>query len=162
MYKHPPVWPSRDPKDDARHSLADAIKTRAGNHGFEGKLFNIVAGGYMDRRMRDALAKDDPEVGRILDHTPRAVSLVVGPYGTPISEIRSDEEGIVYADIDVADCVEPRQLHDVVGYYNRFDIFKLTVDRSANRPISFEESPVSPPQREEEEKADVEAIAAHT
>ena len=25
----------------------------------------------------------------------------------------------------------------VVGYYNRFDIFKLTFDRSANRPISF-------------------------
>ena len=26
----------------------------------------------------------------------------------------------------------------MVGYYNRFDIFKLTVDRSANRPITFE------------------------
>jgi NAD(P)-dependent dehydrogenase (short-subunit alcohol dehydrogenase family) len=30
------------------------------------------------------------------------------------------------------------EFHDVVGYYNRFDVFKLTVDRSANRPITFE------------------------
>jgi hypothetical protein len=37
--------------------------------------------------------------------------------------------------------VEPKQFHDVVGYYNRFDIFKLTVDRSANRPITFEAAP---------------------
>ena len=41
------------------------------------------------------------------------------------------------ADIDLAACVEPKQFHDVVGYYNRFDVFKLTVDRSANRPVSF-------------------------
>jgi hypothetical protein len=26
----------------------------------------------------------------------------------------------------------------VVGSYNRFDIFKLTVNRAAHRPISFE------------------------
>ena len=38
---------------------------------------------------------------------------------------------------DTALCVEPKQLHDVVGYYNRFDIFNLTVDRSANRPATF-------------------------
>ena len=33
-----------------------------------------------------------------------------------------------------------KQFHDVVGYYNRFDIFKLTVDRSPNNPVSFEGS----------------------
>lgn len=26
-------------------------------------------------------------------------------------------------------CVEPKQFHDVVGYYNRFDIFDLSVNR---------------------------------
>ncbi|MGE5535862.1 MAG: carbon-nitrogen hydrolase family protein, partial [Acidobacteriota bacterium] len=48
-----------------------------------------------------------------------------------------DEEGILYGDLDLAACVEPKQFHDVVGYYNRFDIFDVTVDRRANRPISF-------------------------
>ena len=50
----------------------------------------------------------------------------------------SDRENILYADIDFSACAEPKQIHGVVGYYNRFDIFKLTVDRSANRPIAFE------------------------
>ena len=39
--------------------------------------------------------------------------------------------------LDLAAGVEPKQFHDVVGYYNRFDIFHLTVDRSENRPIRF-------------------------
>lgn len=66
--------------------------------------------------------------------------MVVSPTGNIIGEPLQDEEGIVYADIDVSQCVSPKQIHDVVGYYNRFDIFKLTVNRTANRPVSFEES----------------------
>jgi len=29
------------------------------------------------------------------------------------------------------------KIHDLSGGYNRFDIFKLSVDRSSNRPILF-------------------------
>lgn len=134
----PPVWPANDPKQSGYYNVANAIRIRVGNHSFEGKLFNIVAAGYLDSRSRDALAQNDPDIARVLDNSPRGVSMVIGPSGEPIGETLCDEEGILYADIDVADCVEPKQLHDVVGYYNRFDIFKLTVDRSANRPIAFE------------------------
>lgn len=137
----PPVWPANDPRDAGYYDVSDAIRIRVGNHSFEGKLFNVVAAAYMDARMREALSKGDSDIARILDQSPRGVSLVVGPSGRPVSEILSDSEGIVYADIDLADCVQPKQLHDVTGYYNRFDIFKLTVDRSANRPIYFEDAP---------------------
>ena len=64
--------------------------------------------------------------------------MVTGPNGEILGQPMSHEEGILYVDIDLAECVEPKQVHDVVGYYNRFDVFKLTVNRSANRPISFE------------------------
>jgi hypothetical protein len=47
------------------------------------------------------------------------------------------DEGILYADIDLAQSVEPKQFHDVVGSYNRFDIFTLTVNRSARLPATF-------------------------
>ncbi len=135
---YPPVWPTRDPKEGGNYDLANAIRIRAGAHSFEAKCFTVVASGFMDKAMRDELAKLDNEAGRILDNTPRGVSMVLGPSAEPIGDTRSDEEGILYADIDLAACVEPKQFHDVVGYYNRFDIFKLLVDRSANRPISFE------------------------
>jgi hypothetical protein len=42
--------------------------------------------------------------------------------------------------------VEPKQFHDVVGYYNRFDVFDLTVNRTRPRPARFiEDEPLSPP-----------------
>ena len=135
---YPPVWPSHDPKEGGNYDLANAIRIRAGAHSFEAKCFTVVASGFMDKAMRDELAKLDTEAGRILDATPRGVSMVIGPDGEPVGQSLSAEEGILYADIDLAACVEPKQIHDVVGYYNRFDIFKLTVDRSANRPITFE------------------------
>lgn len=134
---YPPVWPTRDPKEGGNYDLANAIRIRAGAHSFEAKCFTVVAAAYMDESMRNQLAVDQ-EISRILDHTPRGVSMVLGPTGDPIGDALSDTEGILYADIDLSACVEPKQFHDVVGYYNRFDIFKLSVDRSANRPISFE------------------------
>jgi hypothetical protein len=72
-----------------------------------------------------------------IKHPPRGVSVVIGPTGVPVSEVVSGEEKILYCDIDLKECVEPKQFHDVVGYYNRFDIFRLEVDRSGRRPVSF-------------------------
>lgn len=57
-----------------------------------------------------------------------------------MSDVLSEHEGIVYSDIDIARCVEPKQFHDVVGYYNRFDIFRLAVDRTPREPATFLET----------------------
>lgn len=58
--------------------------------------------------------------------------------GAVIGKELQDEEGILYADIDLAQTVAPRQLRDVAGYYNRFDVFKLNVERTPNKPAWFE------------------------
>ncbi len=149
---YPPVWPTKDPKGGGNYNLSNAIRIRAGAHSFEAKAFNIVVSAFMDEAMRDALAEGDSEVARILEASPRGVSMVIGPTGETIGNVLSDSEGILYADIDLAQCVEPKQFHDVVGYYNRFDIFKLTVNRTANRPIAFEAS--DDPTREEDVRGD--------
>jgi aliphatic nitrilase len=131
------VWPTRDPKGGGNYDLAGAIRIRAGAHSFEAKAFNIVASGILDRAMRDELATLGPEAVRVLEESPRAVSMVIGPSGEPISDILSDHEGLLYATIDTRACVEPKQFHDVVGYYNRFDVFNLTVDRTRQRPVRW-------------------------
>ncbi len=137
---YPPKWPTHDPAAGANYDLEHAIRLRAGAHSFEGKLFNVVVSGFLDKTARDLLAARDPDAGRILDESPRGVSVVIGPDGAPVSDTLRDSEGLLYADIDLSACVEPKQYHDVTGGYNRFDIFKLTVDRSARRPVSFEAS----------------------
>jgi len=48
-----------------------------------------------------------------------------------------DDEGIVYADIDLDRCIQPKQMHDIVGHYNRFDIFDLRVNRRPLAPLGL-------------------------
>jgi hypothetical protein len=37
-------------------------------------------------------------------------------------------------------CVEPKQFHDIAGYYNRFDVFELKVRRERLQPIAFSDA----------------------
>ena len=134
---YPPVWPTRDPRGGGNYDLAAAIRIRAGAHSFEAKAFNVVASAFLDTATRDALASISPDAARVLDGSPRSISVVIAPTGDAVSDVMRDAEGILYAEIDTAACVEPKQFHDVTGGYNRFDVFQLTVNRSANRPVTF-------------------------
>ena len=135
----PPIWPTRPQAAEGNYDNVTANRIRASAHSFEAKAFGVVTAGFMDKAMRDALAARDQKVARVLDETPRAASFVIDPTGRQISETLQNEEGIVYADIDLKACIEPKQFHDVVGYYNRFDIFDLTVQRRRRHPVTFTE-----------------------
>ena len=50
-----------------------------------------------------------------------------------------DDEGIVYADIDLNRCIQPKQMHDIIGHYNRFDVFSLHVNREPQRTVFLDE-----------------------
>lgn len=63
--------------------------------------------------------------------------MMLGPSGEIISDTLSETEGLLYQDVDIAQCVEPKQFHDVVGYYNRFDVFDLKVNRKRLAPIAL-------------------------
>ncbi|MEQ8786923.1 MAG: carbon-nitrogen hydrolase family protein [Pirellulaceae bacterium] len=145
LANYPPIWPSQDPRDGGNYDLAQAIRLRTAAHSFEAKAFNLVAAGFMDQAMFTFLAELHADAARILEGSPRGVSLATNPSGETIGDQLRDEEGILYVDCDVAACVRPKQFHDISGGYNRFDIFHLTVDRSANRPVTFVdgESPTS-------------------
>jgi aliphatic nitrilase len=135
---YPAVWPTRPPDEPGNYDLAQAIRIRAGGHAFEAKVFNLVASSCVDETLRrvieGALGR---EALRILNQSPRGISAVLDPTGTPIGDSLCRDEGILYANIDLAQSVEPKQFHDVVGYYNRFDIFALSVNRAALRPVKF-------------------------
>jgi aliphatic nitrilase len=135
---YPPAWPTRPPGGPGNYDLAQAIRIRAGAHAFEAKVFNVVASSCVDSTLRHAVEGAlGREPLRILDESPRGISVVIGPDGTALGDALCRDEGILYADIDLAQCVEPKQFHDVVGSYNRFDIFTLSVDRSPRPPASF-------------------------
>jgi aliphatic nitrilase len=135
---YPPVWPTRPPEGPGNYDLGQAIRIRAGAHAFEGKVFNLVASSCVDPTLRHAIgAALGRESLRILEQSPRGISMILDPTGTRLGETLCRDEGILYAEIDLAQSVEPKQFHDVVGSYNRFDIFTLSVDRSPRRAATF-------------------------
>jgi aliphatic nitrilase len=69
-----------------------------------------------------------------------AFSGVIGPDGRTVGKPLIDDEGIVYADVDLAKCIQPRQMHDIVGHYNRFDIFDLRVNRRTLQPVQYSDN----------------------
>jgi aliphatic nitrilase len=119
------------------YDMADAIAVRTAAHSFEGKVFSVVSCSTISPEIVDTVAGDDEEVRRMLARPRSALSGIFGPDGRPVTEPLVDDEGIVYAEIDLAKCIQPKQMHDIVGHYNRFDVFQLHVDNTPRTPVTF-------------------------
>jgi len=119
------------------YDMAEAIKVRAMAHSFEGKVFTVVACSTISQEIRDRMEEAFPGAGELLARRNSAFSGVIGPDGRVAGVPLIDEEGIVYAELDLARCIQPRQMHDITGHYNRFDVFDLRVNRRALAPATF-------------------------
>ena len=119
------------------YDMAEAIKIRAAAHSFEGKLFTIVSCSTISQEIMDALKEDVPNVEELLSRKSSAFSGFIGPNGAVIGEPLIDTEGMIYADIDLSKCIQPKQMHDILGHYNRFDIFDLRVNVAPTKKITF-------------------------
>lgn len=132
------------PTAPAEYDMVEAIKVRAAAHSFEGKVFTVVACSAITPEIVDAIAHDD-ESRAMLERKHSAFSGIFGPDGRLISEPLIDVEGIVYADVDLNKCIQPKQMHDIIGHYNRFDVFQLHVNRTPQPTIVFNELPPADP-----------------
>lgn len=119
------------------YNMAEAIKIRAAAHSFEGKLFTIVSCSTISKEIMEAMKADVPNAEELLTRKDSAFSGIIGPTGAVIGQPLIDEEGIVYAEIDLEKCIQPKQMHDILGHYNRFDIFDLRVNVAPKRNISL-------------------------
>lgn len=119
------------------YNMAEAIKIRAAAHSFEGKLFTIVSCSTISKEIMEVLKPDVLNIEDLLTRKSSAFSGIIGPNGAVVGEPLIDDEGIVYADIDLEKCIQPKQMHDILGHYNRFDIFDLRVNTAPTRKITF-------------------------
>lgn len=119
------------------YDMAEAIKLRAMAHSFEGKVYTVVSCSTISPKIVEQMDVAFPGSRELLVRKNSAFSGVIGPDGRLVGEPLIDDEGIVYADIDLARCIQPRQMHDITGNYNRFDIFDLRVDRRNLQSASF-------------------------
>jgi nitrilase len=64
----------------------------------------------------------------------RGGSTIIGPLGDVIAGPLYGEEGILYADLDMADVVRSKFDFDVVGHYARRDVFQFRVNEKPGEP----------------------------
>ncbi|KAL7794284.1 nitrilase [Trichoderma ceciliae] len=68
----------------------------------------------------------------------RGGSSIVSPFGDVIAGPQwEDEDNLIYADIDLRDCIRGRLDLDTAGSYSRNDAFKLTVDGLDMDPLPY-------------------------
>ncbi|MDP9968959.1 aliphatic nitrilase [Variovorax paradoxus] len=127
------------PVAPVEYDMADAIKVRSAAHSFEGKVFTIVSCSTISEEIIATLEKDFPKARELLTRKSSAFSGFLGPDGRTLGTPLIDDEGIVYADIDLSRCIQPRQMHDITGHYNRFDIFDLRVNRREMKSARFDD-----------------------
>jgi nitrilase len=125
------------PVAPADYDMTEAIRVRSAAHSFEGKVYTIVSCSTISDEIVEAMSATHPQSRDMLRRPNSAFSGILGPDGRVIGEPLIDREGIVYADIDLGRCIQPRQMHDITGHYNRFDVFDLRVNRRKLSPTRF-------------------------
>lgn len=133
---YPAVWPFRNPLTSSAYDLRESIRFRAASYSFEAKTFTVVSAGVLDEETLSGMSCADEEIRQILLACPRACSMIVGPTGELISDILQDTEGMVLAEADTSALTELKRHHDMAGYYNREDIFRVEV--KADRPHTLD------------------------
>ena len=77
------------------------------------------------------------------DWASRGNTVIVDPYGEILAGPITEQEGILYAEIDTEAVRQSRRQFDVVGHYARPDVFRLAVNERAMTPVVFGETPTA-------------------
>ncbi|KAL5118538.1 hypothetical protein ACEQ8H_003553 [Pleosporales sp. CAS-2024a] len=170
----PAIWPTRsivgrkegdgnaDTSSPLNYDNLAANRMRAAAHSFEAKCFGVACAAHLGQDAIETVVEgaSQPEfVAQTLRSMPRASTFFLDPTGAPhpsftyqtfsdeaqpTSHLRG-EEGILYADMDLDACIEGKQYHDVVGGYQRLDLFNLKVNRYRKHPVTFAPGPPTSP-----------------
>jgi nitrilase len=120
------------PKD---YDMAEAIKLRTQAHCFEGKVFSVVATSTISDEIITEMEKIRPDARELLERKSSAYSGIIGPDGRSVGDELIDDEGIAYGEVDLNRCIQPKQMHDIVGHYQRFDVFNFSVNTAPQGPV---------------------------
>jgi nitrilase len=163
----PSIWPTRVPQKRAHDGEGSTVlpspanydnlaanRTRAAAHCFEAKCFGVACSGHLGEDAIEAVvdgASQPESVEETLRAMPRAATFFLDPSGAPLPSFTysaageaeptphlQNEEGILYADMDLDACIEGKQYHDLSGGYQRLDVFNLRVDRTRREPVRFD------------------------
>ena len=127
---HVASWPNHRNKG-ANFPASDRAASAGRAVAMMSKAFVINALGVLNEEMIVMLAANDDDRVFLRDPNNSGGSTIINPESVVIAGPMGNEEGILYADIDLEACVRAKISHDLAGHYNRADIFNVRVNRTA-------------------------------
>ena len=125
---HVASWPNHGA---ASHlSRADRATSSGRAFAMMAKAYVVNVGCPVTEAMADTYAATEADRAFLLDPKLSGGSSIIDPTSVVIAGPMGNEEGILYADIDLEVCVREKITHDLAGHYNRADIFNLSVNRN--------------------------------
>ena len=103
----------------------------------EGRCFVLGCNQYVTRDMYPENLQDHPELVDLPEVMCRGGSVIISPLGEILAGPLYDQEGILYADLDMNEIIRAKVDFDVVGHYSRPDVFQLSVNEKPNIPVSY-------------------------
>jgi nitrilase len=154
---HVASWPSFTLYRGTAYALGHEVNLAASQiYALEGGCFVLHTSAITGQDMFDMLC-DTPEKTALLNadggKPGGGYSMIFGPDGQPLVEhLPQDQEGILYADIDLAMISIAKAAYDPSGHYSRGDVVRLMVNRNPRHAtVGFNEGPK---ERGAEAKAD--------
>ena len=135
---HVGAWPSFSLYDPFAHALGHEVNNAASKiYAVEGSCFVLAPCAVVSQAMIDELC-DSPEKHAFL-HAGGGHAVIYGPDGSSLAEkLPPDQEGILYADIDLGMIGVAKNAADPAGHYSRPDVTRLLLNTSrANRVEHF-------------------------
>jgi len=106
----------------------------------EGRCFVLGCNQFVTKSMYPGKLPGIEELASQPEIICRGGSAIISPLGEVLAGPLYDQEGILYADLDLGEIARSKFDFDVTGHYARPDVFQLTVNESAMRPVSFGEN----------------------
>jgi nitrilase len=119
------------PTADARDTWQSTLRHIA----CEGRCFVLGCNQYMTKAMYPVDLKELKELGDQPDVLCRGGSTIISPLGEVLAGPLYDQEGILFATLDLGEIARSKFDFDVVGHYARPDVFQLVVNENVSLPV---------------------------
>jgi len=94
----------------------------------EGHVYFVNCDMFFTRDMYPSDLNAQDEIAKLPEIVCRGGSNVIDPFGHPVTETLWDQEGILYADLEMQKVPASRMEFDAVGHYARPDLLNLNVN----------------------------------
>lgn len=119
------------PTADSRDSWQATLRHIA----LEGRCFVLGCNQFVTKSMYPADLPGIADLAGQPEVMCRGGSAIISPLGEVLAGPLYDAEGILYADLDLADVARSKLDFDVVGHYARPDLFQLMVNERPLLPV---------------------------